>query len=116
MKAHRKNSSKLISGTLADDPHFIIPTTSTELVNHPQHYGGDSTYEVIKCLEAWGLENDAYLFQVVKYIARSGKKDEHVLRDLKKAQFYLNRKIARIENGTDRQGITRFPSSKKTRN
>jgi len=38
-----------------------------EMVNGPQHYGGaDNPYEVIKVCEAWGLDFDAYLFNVVK--------------------------------------------------
>ena len=69
-----------------------------EMVDHPNHYGGDSPYEVIKVCEAWELDNDAYLFNVVKYIARAGKKDvEKELEDLKKASFYLDRKIKNLE-------------------
>ena len=66
-----------------------------EMVNGPAHYGGkDNTYEVIKVCEAWGLDKDAYLFNVVKYVARAGKKDAaKELEDLKKAVFYLQRKI-----------------------
>ena len=66
-----------------------------EAVNHPSHYGGkDNPYEVIKVCEAWGFEKDAYLFQVTKYIARSGKKEpDKEIEDLKKAEFYLRRKI-----------------------
>jgi hypothetical protein len=69
-----------------------------EMVNHPNHYGGESNvYEVIKVCEACGLEYDAYLFNVVKYVARAGKKDkEKELEDLKKAMFYLNRKIENL--------------------
>jgi hypothetical protein len=70
-----------------------------EMVNGPQHYGGvDNPYEVIKVCEAWGLDKDAYLFNVVKYVARAGKKDQaKELEDLKKASFYLNRKIKNLE-------------------
>lgn len=73
-----------------------------EMVNGPQHYGGiDNPYEVIKVCEAWGLDKDAYLFNVAKYIARAGKKDpQKELEDLKKAAFYLNRKINNLENAT----------------
>ena len=43
-----------------------------EMVNGPAHYGGvDNPYEVIKVCEAWGLDFDAYLFNVVK-ICRKG--------------------------------------------
>lgn len=72
---------------------------STEMVHHPDHYGGsDNQYEVIKVCEAWGLDNDAYLFNVVKYVARAGKKDHRKeIEDLKKAAFYLDRKIKNLE-------------------
>ena len=72
---------------------------NTEWVVGPQHYGGkDNPYEVIKVCEAWGLDKDAYLFNVVKYVARAGKKDvTKELEDLKKAAFYLNRKIKNLE-------------------
>lgn len=63
----------------------------------PEHYGGpDSPHEVIKCLRAWGLEGDALLWNVVKYIARAGKKGP-ALQDLKKAHFYLTRRIEVME-------------------
>ena len=72
---------------------------SKEMVSHPNHYGGDSQYEVIKVCEAWGMDKDAYLFNVVKYVARAGKKDAaKELEDLKKAAFYLYRKIKNLEN------------------
>jgi len=71
-----------------------------EKVNHPQHYGGKTNpYEVVKVAEAWGIDYDAYLFNVLKYIGRSGKKDGNPpLQDLKKALWYLNRRIETIEN------------------
>jgi hypothetical protein len=69
-----------------------------EQVNHPPHYGGDVTHEVYKCLEAWGLHRNAYLWNAVKYIARCWKKGAMV-EDLKKACWYLNREIARLEEG-----------------
>ena len=71
-----------------------------EMVNHPTHYqfGQNNDYEVIKVCEAWGLDKDAYIFNVVKYVARAGKKDqEKELEDLKKAAFYLDRKIKNLE-------------------
>ena len=70
------------------------------MVNHPDHYGGkENIYEVVKVCEAWGLDKDAYIFNVVKYVARAGKKDtDKELQDMKKALWYLNRKIERLEN------------------
>ena len=71
---------------------------SKEEVSHPAHYGGaDNPYETIKVLEAWGLIDDAYLFNCIKYVSRAGKKGD-ALTDLKKAAWYLNRKIAKLES------------------
>ena len=67
-----------------------------EAVNHPSHYGGDVPHEVIKCLEAWELEEDALLWNAVKYIARWKRKGIPI-ENLKKAQFYLNRRIEKLE-------------------
>ena len=64
-------------------------------VNHPSHYGGDTTYEVIKVAEAWGFDNDAYLFNVLKYIARAEHKGSE-RQDLEKAKFYLERRISNL--------------------
>jgi len=75
----------------------VLPLAPIESVNHPAHYGGDTPHEVIKCLEAWGLDSDALLWNAVKYISRAGKKGP-ALEDLKKARFYLDRRIAFIEN------------------
>lgn len=44
-----------------------------ESINHPQHYGGDTTYEAIKVIKAWDLGFE--LGNSVKYICRAGKKD-----------------------------------------
>ena len=64
-------------------------------VDHHLHYGGvDNPYEVIKVIEAWNL--DFNLGNVVKYIARAGRKDgADLIEDLQKARWYLDREIAR---------------------
>ena len=70
----------------------FVKLASSENVNHPHHYGGDTQYEVIKVLEAWDL--DFHLGNVVKYVARAGKKDKSKeIQDLEKALWYLKRKI-----------------------
>ena len=65
-------------------------------VNHPAHYNAGTPHEVIACLSAWGLESDALLWNAVKYIARHGKKG-NALEDLRKARFYLDRRIRQME-------------------
>lgn len=72
-----------------------------EAVHHPPHYGGDVPHEVWKCLEAWGLEQHAYRWNAVKYIARAGVKDPaKLVEDLKKARWYLDLEISRLEERT----------------
>lgn len=63
-----------------------------EAVNHPLYYktGG---IEAIDAIEAWGL--GFHLGNVVKYIARAGRKTADGLQDLRKAAWYLDREIKR---------------------
>jgi hypothetical protein len=64
---------------------------------HPAHYGGgENVHEVWNCLDAWGLIDDAHLWQAAKYVARTGKKDDDLV-ELRKARQYLNRAIKRRE-------------------
>ena len=66
-----------------------------EQVNHPNHYGGEGNpYEAIKVIEAWDL--NFRLGNAVKYIARAGKKGA-VKQDLKKAVWYLQREIDKLQ-------------------
>lgn len=101
---YRAQRGMVLSDPTPDPARFNKVTPISDLlsnaVNHPAHYGGDTVYEVIKCLDAWGLDADAYLFQVVKYVSRAGKKEPGsvgFLKDLKKAKFYLDRRIDRLE-------------------
>lgn len=76
---------------------LAVKAAPEERVDHPSHYGGDTIYETIKVCEAWGLDADAYLFNTVKYVSRAGQKGDH-LTDLRKARFYLDRRI-KLEEG-----------------
>ena len=67
-----------------------------EMINHPSHYNMGK-YEAIDVIEDWGLGFN--LGNTVKYISRAGHKDkDKVIEDLKKALWYLDREIKRIEN------------------
>lgn len=60
----------------------------------PEYYGGkDTSYEVFNVLEAWKLDKDFYLGNVLKYLARAGKKNYNKKEDLQKASVYLQRRI-----------------------
>lgn len=64
-------------------------------VEHPIHYGGENDpYEAVKVIEAWNL--GFHLGNTLKYISRCGKKDAE-LQELRKAAWYLDRKIKQIE-------------------
>lgn len=80
-----------------------------ELVNHPDHYGGrDNPYEAIKVIEAVGF--NFHLGNVYKYISRAGKKIDELnqsqqlslIKDLKKARWYLDRYISILELSTEK--------------
>ncbi len=64
-----------------------------DMVNHPPHYGA-GVYESIKVIKAWGL--GFCLGNAVKYIRRAPFKGSE-LEDLKKARWYLNRRIEQLE-------------------
>lgn len=71
-------------------------------VNHPSHYA-DSKIEVIDYIEDKKL--GYHLGNAVKYISRAGKKIdsdktvvEKEIEDLKKAAWYINRRIYQLEN------------------
>ena len=64
-------------------------------VSHPAHYT-DGKIEVIDFIEDKGL--NFHRGNAVKYIARAGKKDPtKEIEDLKKARWYLDREIDRLE-------------------
>lgn len=66
-----------------------------EGIDHPVHYGGDTVYEAIKVIEAWGL--GFCLGNALKYICRAGRKGSE-LDDLRKARWYIDREIAKKES------------------
>ncbi len=72
----------------------LMTTNYDERVEHPPHYNF-SSIEVIDAIEAWGL--NFHLGNVVKYIARAGRKGSDRLVDLRKALWYLEREISRNE-------------------
>lgn len=58
-----------------EDMHTKDPNNFSIDTTRPTYYGEkDSTYEVFNVLEAWGIDEDFYLGNVIKYIVRAGKK------------------------------------------
>ena len=66
----------------------------TDNINHPRYYaeGWSNNAEVIDITENLNFN----LGNVVKYVARAGRKTSDPVEDLMKAQFYLDRELERI--------------------
>jgi len=63
-------------------------------VNHPSHYTAYKGLEIIDLTEQMNFNRG----NAVKYIARAGlKQDSNEIEDLKKAAWYINREIERLE-------------------
>lgn len=68
-------------------------------IQHPVHYTF-SAIEPIDAIEAWQL--GFHLGCVLKYLCRAGRKGSR-LEDLRKAQWYLNREISRLEQRSEHE-------------
>ena len=68
-------------------------------IEHPRHYcmGG---IEVLDFIEAWKL--DFVVGNIVKYVVRSPYKGSE-LEDLRKAEFYLKRRISEVEQRLEKE-------------
>lgn len=65
-----------------------------DVVNHPPHYKSDSGIESIDVIESFNL--NFCLGNTIKYVLRHQKKGKP-LEDLKKARWYLDREIDKLE-------------------
>jgi len=85
-----KDTKKLhfpVSG-ITKDCYYCQPT-------QPQPYYHSGTYETIKVIEAWGLNFS--LGNVIKYVARAGRKTDNPVEDLEKAKWYIEREIEKLK-------------------
>lgn len=84
----------------------MINNATTDNVNHPDHYN-HGKIEVIDFIEDQHL--GFHLGNAVKYISRAGRKDPaRTVEDLRKAAWYLNRQIGRLEMSLGGQNAGRF--------
>lgn len=84
-----RQNYKIIFGT--DTP--VEPAPVVEAVAHPSHYNF-SKYEPVNVIREWQLNFN--LGNVIKYVARAGRKD-NIIQDLKKARQYLDFEIQALE-------------------
>ena len=94
-RIERITGSKVIGveNGLEELARWEAQATNVEAVNHPSHYN-QGKYEVIDVIEDWDLGFEAG--NAVKYIARYKYRAKPV-EDLKKARWYIDRLIQRIE-------------------
>lgn len=75
-------------------------TAITQEIQRPKHYASKSGRDIIDWCEDFGLMENAYVFNIFKYLARAGKKDSNSeLQDALKAKVYLERYIDAIKRG-----------------
>jgi hypothetical protein len=83
---------------------MAIPDTDFEKVNHPSHYNSYEGFEVIDVIEQVtehlkGIES-VCIGNVIKYVLRYQFK--HGVEDLKKARFYLDKVIKKLERDNNK--------------
>ena len=92
LRKHKKKvkQSKIIAAVKEMQQVIHAVNTKADIVNHPPHYttGGVETLDFIEAKDL-----NYRLGNVVKYVARAGKKHTDPVEDLKKARFYLDREI-----------------------
>jgi hypothetical protein len=94
----KKPTKLLVQPQYKDAALKLLGMKEADLVNKPPHYTAGGM-DFLDYAEAKGLTENAYLFNVVKYVSRAGKKvGVDPVQDLEKAEFYLKREIARRKN------------------
>lgn len=69
-------------------------------INHPSYYGGK-----IECIDYIDAHNLGFsLGNAVKYITRAGRKSVDAREDLKKAVWYLQHEIVRLDKQAAERG------------
>ena len=93
------NNTSIVTSTFEEPKDLNNRVVKLSVGPRPVYYGGESNpYEVFKVLEAWGLDRDFYLGNVIKYVVRAGKKNPGKYKeDLEKAIVYLQKRIESLD-------------------
>lgn len=93
------NESQTLGGStnMSSLPVWTLVRRAQDPVNHPPHYTGHPSK--IECIQITEHMNFC-LGNAVKYIWRCGEKGDPV-QDLKKARWYIDREIERLEKAVD---------------
>ena len=83
--------------------YFRFEQPKNDMVNHPSHYTSDPSG--VECIDIVRHRN-YNIGNAIKYLWRAGLKNEQKhIEDLKKAIFYINDEIARLEGKYDAKNI-----------
>ncbi len=78
-----------------DSVFGVIPCSLCGNLHKRKPYYHSGTYEAINVIEAWGLNFS--LGNVIKYVARAGRKTDNPIEDLEKAKWYIEREIEKLK-------------------
>ncbi len=92
MACERCNGTKKIVISV-NDLSYEVPCRVCKSQPKPYYHSG--TYEAINVIEAWGLNFS--LGNVIKYVARAGRKTDNPIEDLEKAKWYIEREIEKLK-------------------
>lgn len=92
-----------LAATMTTDT-IDVPTVESndDAIEHPSHYN-IGNIEVIDAIEDWNFGFGFNRGNAIKYIVRAGRKNKDTeIKDLKKALWYINREIERLEKSNER--------------
>ena len=76
-------------------------TEITQEIDKPTHYKSKSGRDDIDWCEDFGIMQNAYVFNIFKYLSRAGRKNNNSeLQDALKARVYLDRYIRSIQENS----------------
>lgn len=94
MVGHLRNNEQTPRDTIPCPPPAFVDEPVHDAVNNPAHYTSHpSGVDAIVISEAFSF----CLGNVIKYVWRAGLKSRERLEDLRKARWYLDREISRLE-------------------
>ena len=95
--AEAENQESVRSDQAAPDVEMEQIRKNTE---RPAWYGSESGQDVIDVAEDFGIVDNAYKFNMLKYLLRGGKKASNSeLQDMIKIRVYLDRYIEKLRKG-----------------
>jgi hypothetical protein len=98
------NISKLIKNNSSQQIENDVKTELEKNTVRPEHYESKSGQDVIDVAEDFGIIDNAYKFNMLKYLLRGGKKaGNSELQDMIKIRVYNDRYIEKLEGKTSNE-------------